>query len=264
MAFRDLLASCGRGAVPLALWTLFALVAPASASPLSVTSCFCALSSNAELFEAIVPPVVLHDPKSAAFTTGPWFVQSDVATERDLTALGRAQVDVSIGSSVLTASAHSSLSLSRPAAVSDGSSTDASGAATGRWTFDVLVDSLFTLDGLVDTETVQTGIVNLLQATNVIQLLRLDVPTVVLFSTLSDDEAFSVSGVLPAGTYRLMTEAKVDARTRFAGSAQADSRYEFSLQLTPLAVPEPAGTGLVALALVLLGAVGKRRHPSHG
>lgn len=263
MAFRDLLASCGRGAVPLALWTLFALVAPASASPLSVTSCLCALSSNAELFEAIVPPVVLHDPKSAAFTTGPWFVQSDVATERDLTALGRAQVDVSIGSSVLTASAHSSSSLGRPATVSDGSSTDASATATGRWTFDVLVDSLFTLDGLVDTETVQTGIVNALQATNVIQLLRLDVPTL-LFSTLSDDEAFSVSGVLPAGSYRLMTEAKVNARTRFAGSAQADSRYEFSLQLTPLAVPEPAGTGLVALALVLLGAVGKRRHPSHG
>lgn len=240
------------------LLALCSVAMPAAATPLNVTSCFCSLSSDAEVVETLVSPVQVTDPKGpTSFTTGASFLQSNAATEHDLLAQGRAEADVTIGSNLLAANGWASMSLDRPANVPDFSSADASASVTARWTFDVLVDSLFTLVGLLDTTTTSTGIVQLMTANNIMQLVRLDAPAL-LFSALTDDEAFSVNGVLPAGRYRLSAESKVNGLTRFAGSASAEARYEFSLQLAPLTVPEPTALWLVVLAATLLGTVGTR------
>ncbi len=252
-----------RGAAA-SLLALCAWAAPASASPIVLGSCLCSLSSDAEVFETLVPPVHAEDPKGPTpFSTGPSFLQSNAATEHELQAQGRAQVDVTLTGSVLAASGGSSLSLDRPANVPDGSSASAGGSVTARWTFDVLVDSLFTLVGLVDTSTITSGSAVNSGAGNVMSLVRLDVLGAALFSALTDDEAFSVSGVMPAGRYRLSAETNVSASTRFAGSASAESSFDFRLELTPLAVPEPSAAWLVVLAAALMGRAGGRSRSSH-
>ncbi len=73
----------------------------------------------------------------------------------------------------------------------DGSFANASGSVTARWTFDVVVDTSAATRGSVVVSLVG----------NVMSLLRLDVPGA-LFTASTDDEAFSISEVMPAGRHR--------------------------------------------------------------
>lgn len=130
----------------------------------------------------------------------------------------------------------------------------ASHSSIFEFVFDLIEASIVTLTGTVDTVAVTSGGAGIPSMTNEFLFENVTTSTTLL-KTLSDDEAFSLSGLLDPGRYRLSAFATVDASESSivanARSVDATSSYSFNLSATTNAVPEPASFLLVLTALAL-------------
>lgn len=122
--------------------------------------------------------------------------------------------------------------------------------------FDIIETSNYALTGSVDTQAVLIGGADLPTALNDLLFENITTSTT-LFQALTNDEAFSLSGILNPGRYRLSASASVDAsqvsNAANAMSVNATSAYSFTLDVTTSPVPEPASLALVLMALALMG-----------
>lgn len=176
-------------------------------------------------------------------------------------AQGAASQSSSIGSNVVVALGTASLSLTVPSSGA-GASAAAGGDSFFELSFMVDVLSSFALSGAVDTQAIVSGGASLPTLGNVISLEDLD-QALILFTTLTDDQTFSVSGWLnPGTTYRLRASASIDANQASSNTQDRTvsglTSFDLDLQLVPQAVPEPATVFLVAGGAALL-LVGRRR-----
>ncbi len=132
-------------------------------------------------------------------------------------------------------------------------SASAEGLSYFQYEFTVTSAKTFSLWGTVDSESIVSGGASVPDIAN--ELVFEDVSNnLVLFSTLTDDEAFSVSGVLAPWTYRVtasseITGSQVPSATLSRTVSGAGS---FDFRFRAQNVPEPA-TGS---AVMLLGALG--------
>lgn len=138
-----------------------------------------------------------------------------------------------------------------------GSSASATGNSFFELLFMVDVLSSYALDGSVVTQTIVAGGADLPSLSNEVILENVD-NAVILFEALTNDETFSISGLLSPGNYRLLASAGIDANQL---SSLTDVRivagissFDLDLQLTPQGVPEPGTVflmlgGLAGLAL---------------
>lgn len=130
-----------------------------------------------------------------------------------------------------------------------GSSASATGNSFFELLFMVDVLSSYALDGSVVTQTIVAGGADLPSLSNEVILEDVD-NAVILFEALTNDETFSISGLLSPGNYRLLASAGIDAN-QLSGLTDVRivagiSSFDLDLQLTPQGVPEP-GTVLLML-----------------
>lgn len=173
-------------------------------------------------------------------------------------AQGAASQSSSIGSNGVVAEGTASLLLTVPSSGA-GASAAAGGDSSFELTFIVDVLSSFSLSGAVDTQAIVSGGATLPTLDNAVWLEDLD-QAFVLFTTLTDDQTFSVSGWLnPGTTYRLRASASTGANQASSNTLDRTvsglTSFDLDLQLVPQAVPEPATAFLVAggAAVVLVG-----------
>jgi hypothetical protein len=168
-------------------------------------------------------------------------------------AQGIARQKSSILPGSISASGEASGALTLTASV--GSSASAEGESLLDLTFTVGVPSSYTLAGFLNTQAIVTGGASIPTLENDLLFENLDNSTV-LFQSLTDDESFSLVGILSPGKYRLTASASVEAEQlsspNFDQTVYGLSSFEFSLQLKPSTVPDSGG-GLVGLAAIALG-----------
>jgi hypothetical protein len=139
-------------------------------------------------------------------------------------------------------------------------------AATARSSFvlefalDVL--SIYTLIGTVDNSAVVQGGASLPTLANGVLFEALDTSTT-LFETLTDDEAFSLSGTLGPGSYRITAFADSQALQMSGAlfrSVTGNNTFNLVFEATPVGVPvsEPAVPSLL-VAAALAAALSRRR-----
>jgi hypothetical protein len=112
--------------------------------------------------------------------------------------------------------------------------------------------SSYTLAGSIDTQAIVTGGAGLPSLSNEVILEDVD-NALILFESLTDDELFSISGLLNPGNYRLRASAGIVANQSSSLTAsrtvEGTSSFDLDLQLTPRGVPEPGTAVLVLGAL---------------
>lgn len=132
-------------------------------------------------------------------------------------------------------------------------SAGAEGLSYFQYEFTVTTAKTFSLWGSVDSQSIVTGGASIPQVAN--ELVFEDVVNnVVLFSTLTDDEAFSVNGTLAPGTYRVTASSEISALQVPSASLTrtVSGLGSFDFRFRAQNVPE-SGTGS---AVILVGALG--------
>jgi hypothetical protein len=173
-------------------------------------------------------------------------------------AQGVANQSSSIGANAVAAEGEASLALTLPSSGA-GSSAAAGGDTFFELLFMVDVVSSFVLSGSVDTQAIVTGGAGLPALVNTVILEDVSNASV-LFAALTDDEAFSVSGLLNPGiSYRLRASAGFDANQQSSNAQDRTvsgiSSFALDLQLTPETVndvPEPGALFLLLGGLAML------------
>jgi len=170
---------------------------------------------------------------------------------------GVARQDSSLGAASVSASGEASAALTLTAGGNGSASADA--ASLFEFLFFVDSASSFLLTGSLDTQAIVTGGAAIPLLLN--DLLFEDVDnSVVLFQALTNDESFSVNGLLQPGSYRLSASARIAADQASslvaARTVSGLSSYEFVLDVVPVPVPEPAVPALLLLSLAGLGIAG--------
>ena len=165
-------------------------------------------------------------------------------------AQGVGQQDSTLGGSSIAAKGEASVAMSFTAGANGSASADA--ASLFEFLFTVSSVSNFLLAGNVDTVAIVTGGAAIPLLLNDVTFEDVDA-SVVLFQTLTNDQAFSISGLLQPGSYRISASAQVAGDgASAAGTARtisAVSSYEFTLDVTGVPVPEPAAPALLLLGL---------------
>lgn len=132
-------------------------------------------------------------------------------------------------------------------------SAGADGLSYFQYEFSIATPKTYTLWGSVDSEAITTGGGLIPQIAN--ELIFEDVSNnVVLFSTLTDDEAFSVNGVLAPGTYRVTASSELSGLQLPSATLTrtVSGMGTFDFRFRAQNVPE-SGTGAAGM---LLGALG--------
>jgi hypothetical protein len=211
-------------------------------------------------------PFTIDEDDAAAADFGSFVAMVDpqavaVSGSTFATAQAIASQSSSIGANTVLAQGEASLSLTLP---SSGAGASAAGDADSFFELLFMVDVLssFVLNGSVDTQAIVTGGASLPALSNLVILEDLDNASI-LFSTLTDDEAFSLSGVLNAGTaYRLRSSAGIDGNQQTSNTQDRTvfglTSFDLDLQLTPRTVPEP-GTFFLLLGGLAASAFVRRR-----
>lgn len=145
-----------------------------------------------------------------------------------------------------------------------GASAEASGQSLFDVVFTITKLSNFILSGSLDTQAIVTGGATIPALSN--DFLFEDVDnSLTLFDSLTQDEAFSLSGVLAPGTYRLYAVAEVDATQAAslttARTVSGISSFDFDFRIATVLIPEPGTLGTAAAVLGLCGltVMGRRR-----
>lgn len=167
-------------------------------------------------------------------------------------AAGSADQTSDLGSSQISGRGSAGIALTLP--VTTGSlSASADGTSSFVVTFSVDVLSSYTLAGNVDTLAIVTGGASLPTLANMVLFESISGGTTI-FETLTDDEVFSLSGVLQPGDYRLTASSHVEALQPAGSSARSvsgSSSFDFTFEVTPAdTVPEPSVPALLAAAAV--------------
>lgn len=251
---------------------------------MKVVPLFLGLAASAASLSAQVAPLSQArsvDAGSAAEVRGDSDAQTDGATAPDFgpfnaavspLSVAVAGSDVAIGQgsagqqstlgpNVVSVSGGANVSLTiLPAG---GASASGRGESLFDFEFSLAEQHHFSLLGSVDTLAILTGGASVPALANSVRLLDVD-NALVLFETLTDDENFSVAGLLDAGRYRLLASASAEG-TEVAGqgsrTVNALSAFDFSLTVQP--VPEPAAAG-AAIVLMTLGAQAAMRRRRAG
>jgi hypothetical protein len=165
-------------------------------------------------------------------------------------AQGVGQQDSTLGTSSIAANGEASVAMSFTAGANGSATADA--ASLFEFLFTVSSVSNFLLAGNVDTVAIVTGGAAIPLLLNDVTFEDVDA-SVVLFQTLTNDEAFSISGLLQPGSYRISASAQVAGDGASAAvtarTISAVSSYEFTLDVTGVPVPEPAAPALLLLGL---------------
>jgi hypothetical protein len=165
-------------------------------------------------------------------------------------AQGVSQQDSTLGASSIAAEGEVSVAMTLTAGANGSASADA--ASLFEFLFTVSSVSNFLLAGNVNTSAIVTGGAAIPLLLNDVTFEDVD-DSVVLFQTLTNDEAFSISGLLQPGSYRISASAQVAGDGASADSnartINAVSSYGFTLDLTDVQVPEPAAPALLLLGL---------------
>jgi len=152
---------------------------------------------------------------------------------------GTAKQDSKIGPIVISAKGEASVQLTLiPGSISGGSSR-AEAESGFDVTFSVDVPSLYFLTGLLDTQAITVGGAAVPNLNNDLSFWDLDGSTL-LFRSLTDDESFSVSGLLEPGHYRILANAGVSANQASAinQTRSVTGLSSFELRLLVTNVPE--------------------------
>ena len=200
-------------------------------------------------------------PDFGAFngSIAPSAVALSAASGQSASATGSASQVSSLGTSSVSADSTAQALLGLTAG--ENGSAAANPSSVFEFVFDIAEASSYALTGSVNTQAIVTGGAGIPSLLN--DLLFENVTTsTTLFQTLTNDESFSISGLLDPGRYRLSASATVDA-SQASVSANARtvtgiSSYAFTLDVTSTSVPEPASLALVLTALALIG-IGRTR-----
>jgi hypothetical protein len=243
----------------LALGTVILTTGTANAAIIPVSQ---ARSVNAAA-SAVIGSTSDTDSDSA---TAPGFGSfSDQATASALVAPATAALVASGDGNATQASDHGSTFVNASGGA-NGSLTLSANSGSASATGNSLFELVFTLDGPatysltgdVDTLAIVTGGAAIPTLSNNVSLEDV-VSSTILFQTLTEDEAFTLSGSLPVGTYRLVASANASANQQGSASVArtvfGESTFSFQFTVadqngTPL--PEPSGLFLFALAFLSL------------
>lgn len=152
------------------------------------------------------------------------------------------------GANFVAASGEASVTMTLLSTISG--SALAEGASLFEFEFTISSLSTFALDGAVDTQSIVTGGASVpILATD---LVFEDVSNgIILFEALTNDESFSLGGMLNPGTYQFIASATVDASEVSSVNATrtvaGSSSFEFLLGISTVPIPE---------STTLLGALG--------
>lgn len=182
---------------------------------------------------------------------------SSVATSQDGSPLGSAtgtgSQQAAVGATQVSVSGSADTTLLLGAATGGGVSARAN--SSYQLDFSLGVASSYQLTGFVDTQAVAAGGAGIPVLANRVTLVDLGAAST-LFDTLTNDEAFSISGLLGPGTYRLVGFADIDASAGYGSverSQTGNSSYGFTFTAQPNAAPEPSSLLLVFAAAGWLG-----------
>lgn len=174
--------------------------------------------------------------------------------------------DSSIGPSQIEATGEASVNANlTPGTVQNFGQAGFNGRSFFDLSFELTEASSYSLTGSVNVQAIVSGGANIPgNLGNSVLFENLDTSTV-LFEALTDDEVFSISGLLSPGNYRLRANAAVSGTQDSSESATrallAGSSFDLTLTVRAEPVPEPATLMLVLTALALLAA-SRRRAPS--
>lgn len=196
-------------------------------------------------------------PDFGAFngSIAPGAIAQSAASGQTAGSTGAATQTSSLGSGSVSADGTVQAKLGLTAGANASAAADAS--SVFEFVFDITAASTYTLTGSLNTQAILSGGADLPSLLNDFAFENITTSTT-LFQALTNDEAFSLSGLLNPGRYRLSASATADASQASilanARNVDATSSYSFILDVGSSQVPEPESLLLALTALTMMGA----------